>query len=174
MVKLIKSSIFMKIKKETPSFTIEQYLQLCQDEILEEEYYFFEEKRIFNYNKISSSNWIEIIKKQYNRCYYCNTDIRIIQHLIINKILKPRKRGVYGYSGLHLELEHKNADKKDNSFENLVASCYYCNNDKSNTISSEYFKKYFGPSKNSAFQKMIKDHLPIVSDKFHHNLKGKS
>ena len=34
----------------------------------------------------------------------------------------------------------QNADKKDNKEENLVASCYYCNNDKLDTFISELFK----------------------------------
>lgn len=56
---------------------------------------------------------------------------------------------------MHFELDHKNANKKDNSPENLVAACYYCNNDKSNTFSSKIFKEYFGKQKNAGFENLF-------------------
>lgn len=153
-------------RKEVQNVTIDEHLKLCQDAISIEEYYYFEAKRV-------NKEWVELIKSQKMKCFYCNTDLIIIQQLIINKIINPRKRGKSGYSGLHFELDHKDADKKNNKKENLVASCYYCNNDKSNTFISEIFKNYFGKYKNEAFIKLFNDNKLISSCHYRHNLKGK-
>jgi len=45
---------------------------------------------------------------------------------------------------MHFEIEHLNADKTNNAESHIVLACYYCNNDKSNTIEPEIFKKFFG------------------------------
>jgi len=164
----------VKSKKMRSNVTIDEYLTLCQDELSIEEYFAFEIKRVDKLPKIKSSDWIEIIKEQSVKCYYCQTDLRKIQQLIINKIIKLRKRGPDSYSGLHFELDHKNADKNDNRRVNLVASCYYCNNDKSDTFPSELFKNYFGAFKNHAFDKLFEDKKILLTDKFRHNLKGKN
>lgn len=156
-----------KTRKEVPNVTIDEYLELCKDEISLDEYLKFESERV-------DSNWVRLIENQNIKCYYCGTDLGIIQQLIINKIIRPRKRGVSGYSGLHFELDHKNADNNDNRAENLVASCYYCNNDKSDTFTSELFKSYFGLYKNQAFNKLFEDKKLVKTEKFRHNLKGKN
>jgi 5-methylcytosine-specific restriction endonuclease McrA len=170
----IKSEKLISIDRvKNQESSIDEYLQLCKDEISDQEYLEYEKIRVANSNKIHSFDWIEIIKRQAFKCYYCNTDIRVIQQLIINKTIKLRKRGKYGYSGLHFELDHKNAVNTDNKIENLVASCYFCNNDKSDTFSSQVFKNYFGLNKKNAFEDLFKDQKLKKTDKFHHNLKGK-
>ena len=163
-----------KPKEEVPDFTIDEYLKLCQEDISEDEYFKLEKERVSSSFEIDATAWIDLIKKQNITCYYCGTDLRIIQQLILNKIMRPRKRGRGGYSGLHFELDHKSADKNDNKPENLVASCYYCNNDKSDTFTSELFKNYFGLYKNQAFKKLFEDRNLERTGKFRHNLKGKS
>jgi 5-methylcytosine-specific restriction endonuclease McrA len=162
-----------KPRKKRQNVTVDEYLTFCQDDISVEEYFSFEKQRVEKLFKIKSSDWIEIIKKQSIQCHYCGTDLRTIQQLILNKIIKPRKRGPDGFSGLHFELDHKNANKDDNCIENLVASCYYCNNDKSNTFSSDIFKCYFGHHKKQAFDKLLEDRKLAKTQKYRHNLKGK-
>jgi hypothetical protein len=162
-------------RKKRPNVTVEEYLTFCQEDISKIEYFSFEEKRAKKlYKNITSSDWIALIKGQSIQCYYCGTDLRIIQQLILNKIIKPRKRGPDNYSGLHFELDHKNANKEDNSKENLVASCYYCNNDKSNTFSSDIFKDYFGPQKKKAFEQLLEAKKVAKTQNYRHNLKGKT
>lgn len=162
-----------KVRKQREDVNIEEYLQLCQDKLQKEEYFEFEKSRVKSLFKMDALDWIQIIENQNSKCYYCQTDIRVIQQLIFNKVIKPRKRGPDSYSGLHFELDHKNANKDDNGLENIVASCYYCNNDKSNTFSSEIFKKYFGAMKNQAFLKLFDDEKLITVEYFIHHLKGK-
>lgn len=160
-------------KPSPPPVTLDEFLKLCQEDISLEEYYEFEKKRVKQSNKINASIWIDIIKGQKMKCYYCETDLRIIQQLILEKIINPRKRGRYGFSGLHFELDHKNFDTIDNSRTNLVASCYYCNNDRSNLISDDIFKKYFGVHKKTSFKKLFEDSELKKRDTYRHHLKGK-
>ncbi len=134
---------------------IEEYLLLFKIKISKEAYLDFEKKRMSNNSCISGIQWANLINEQNFSCFYCNTNIETIQELIYTGLINPRKRGVHGYSGFHFELDHKNANKIDNDVNNLVASCYFCNNDKSNTFSSEIFKNYFGKFKGKSFQELF-------------------
>ena len=136
--------------------TIDKFINLCAVKINTNEYLKFEKERKDKSGNISGEIWIKLIINQGFKCYYCNTNIEIIQELIFNKIINPRKRGTSSYSGMHFEVDHKNANNNDNNINNLVASCYYCNNDKSNTISSQIFKNYFGPDKGKSFSDLFK------------------
>tara|TARA_Y100000768_G_C23540240_1_gene478905 strand:+ start:65 stop:535 length:471 start_codon:yes stop_codon:yes gene_type:complete len=122
-----------------------------------EEYIDLEYKRV---NKDKSKN-AELFKKKLAEqklcCYFCNTDIRDIQSLIKNNLIYPRKRGKYGYSGMHFEIEHLNADKTNNAESNIVLACYYCNNDKSNTIEPEIFKEFFGKQKSVSYKYLMEE-----------------
>ncbi|TCC92414.1 hypothetical protein EZ428_11890 [Pedobacter frigiditerrae] len=100
------------------------------------------------------SDWyLSQIQKQNYNCYYCETSIFDIRSLIEVNVLKARKIR-YGFRGLVLEI-----DKKENSLgyqkENCVLACYYCNNDKSYTMDSNLYKKYFGISRFNFFQALI-------------------
>jgi hypothetical protein len=147
--------------------SIEQYIFNSNQNLTEEEYLKFEIIR-------KGTAWANIISKQSFKCYYCDTDIRSIQKLILNRVIGLRRRGRNGFSGLHLELDHKNADNKDNNSDNLVAACYYCNNDKSNTISDKIFKDFFGPMRGLAFDKLLKENKIVLDDFFRHHKYGES
>ena len=155
------------IRKKRKNISSEVYLSNCHSNLNEVEYLNFETLR-------KGEGWTKLIKNQKFKCFYCKTDIRDIQKIILNGIIKMRKRGPDGFSGLHFELDHKNAVNTDNNSENLVAACYYCNNDKSNTISFDVFKNYFGQQRNIAFKKMIKDFNITKDSFFKHHLEGKS
>jgi 5-methylcytosine-specific restriction endonuclease McrA len=142
----------------------EEYIANLYTVRSKDDYAEIEEKR-------KNDQWSKLIKSQDFKCYYCSTDIRLIQQLIINRFIGLRKRGLKGYSGLHLELDHKNANKNDNSIENLVAACYYCNNDKSNTISDTIFLQYFGPKRKLSFQTLHKDFGMNKIEWFSHHFK---
>lgn len=155
------------IRKKRNNISSEEYLANCHSNINEVEYLKFETLR-------KGEGWSKLVKRQKFKCFYCKTDIRDIQKIILNGIIKMRKRGPDGFSGLHFELDHKNAVNTDNNCENLVAACYYCNNDKSNTISFDVFKNYFGQQRNIAFKKIIKDFNLTKDSFFKHHLEGKS
>ena len=161
-----------KQRKERPTVTIDQYLELCQVDLDEDAYLQLEERR-YRPKRMGGAAWVRILRDQNLRCFYCETDLRVIQRLIINGVIKPRKRGPDGLSGIHFELDHKDADKNNNEAANLVACCYYCNNDKSNTIPSGIFKAYFAPCRQQSFMRLCADHGIAHTDKFRHNLRGK-
>lgn len=152
----------MNNRKKNKNFSRSDYLNSCISKLSSEEYLILEKER-------KGADWIDVIVKQEFKCYYCKTDIRIIQKLILSNLIGLRKRGLAGYSGLHFELDHKNAVKEDNNPQNLVAACYYCNNDKSNTFSAEVFLNYFGPQRKVAFDKLIQDNKIETDEYFIHN-----
>jgi hypothetical protein len=140
--------------------TIEEYL-IKFNEVTIEDYLNCEKERIGKLHwHIDGNAWSTLLHKQDFKCFYCETHLGIIQQLVLNRRINPRKRGKFGFSGLHFELDHKDANNNNNSKNNLVASCYYCNNDKSNTISSELFKKYFGKQKGIAFKVLFELNQP--------------
>ena len=151
---------------------IQEYLQQFNKKISFDDYLNHEKNRI-NKNKIDPENWIRLIEVQNFKCYYCDTHLETIQEIIYNRLIDPRKRGEYGYSGMHFELDHKNANKNDNSTENLVAACYYCNNDKSNTFSSKIFKEYFGKPKRDGFENLFINQQLSKMNKLRHNYSNK-
>lgn len=111
------------------SLTIADYLNSCKKQITMKQYLDFEFIRAKSFKSIQPKDWSNLLIEQNFCCYYCCTDIRVIQELIFNGAINPRKRGVNGYSGFHFEIDHKNANKDDNSVSNIAAACYYCNND---------------------------------------------
>lgn len=150
------------IRKKVENVTQFEHLNSLKKGLSKAGYLVLEENR-------KNSDWARIINEQDFKCYYCNTDIRTIQKLILNHLIGIRKRGPSGYSGLHFELDHKNANNKDNNHQNLVAACYYCNNDKSNTISEKVFLNYFGPQRKIAFDNLLKDNNLVSDDLFVHH-----
>lgn len=103
-------------------------------------------------SKFDLSEWfIQELKKNDCKCYYCKTSIFDIEILINAKLLKERKIG-YGFRGKVLEI-----DKNDEFYskDKCVLSCYYCNNDKSYTSSKEDYKEYFGKNRHQYFKALL-------------------
>lgn len=151
------------IRKSPKNVTRNEYLKKCILNLSRDRYLELEAKR-------KGSQWSDLVCNQEFKCYYCETDIRLIQKLIQNGLINMRKRGLSGFSGLHFELEHKNADNKDNSPNNLAAVCYYCNNDKSNTITEDVYKRYFAPKRKMAFDQLLAESGLQAEEGFLHNI----
>jgi len=76
--------------------------------------------------------WYENIEK---KCFYCGiTETQINELFNRKKIYTKRNRGK------KLEIERLLPNEPYNNIENLVFSCYWCNNAKTDTFSSEEFK----------------------------------
>jgi 5-methylcytosine-specific restriction endonuclease McrA len=76
--------------------------------------------------------WHETSEK---KCFYCGiTEIQINELFQKKKIYTKRNRGK------KLEIERLLPNEPYNNLENLVFSCYWCNNAKTDTFSSEEFK----------------------------------
>ena len=119
------------------------------------------------------ANWFrEQLVKQDFKCHYCETSIFDIQSLIEHKRLFPRKTG-YGERGRILEVD-KMTNHLGYSAMNCVLSCYYCNNDKSYTLDSVTYKKFFGPARKAFFLHLMSDTSHESSLFAHHNIQRPS
>lgn len=138
--------------KENIGNYLNKFNQYSKKEYLDKEF-----QRVDKYkSKKIAQLFKDKLKEQKLCCHFCNTDIRVIQSLIHNNVIYPRKRGRYGYSGMHFEIEHLDADKANDTTNNIVLACYYCNNDKSNTIGPEIFKDFFGKQKGVAYKDLMR------------------
>ena len=89
-----------------------------------------------------------------NKCHYCNTDILDIRRLINAGIIGGRKVSGGGLRGPNVEVDRKDPFGIYNN-ANCVLSCYYCNNDKSNTFDYETYLNIIGPSKHQALLRLL-------------------
>ena len=97
--------------------------------------------------------WItEQIQIQNGRCHYCETSQDDINRLIKAEILTSKR---FKTRGKNLELER--LDSKGNSYspENCVLVCYFCNNDKSDVVSSNDYIQFFAESKELFMQHLL-------------------
>ena len=91
-----------------------------------------------------------------NKCHYCETSIFIIRELLNNNIIQYRRVGKSGTRGANFEIDRMNPFD-GYSRENCVLSCYYCNNDKSNTFNYEIYRNIVAPCKKEAWKLIYKD-----------------
>jgi hypothetical protein len=90
-----------------------------------------------------------------NKCHYCDTSILEIRMLLNANLLSGRRVRGGGIRGSNLEIDRRNAFGDYNE-GNCVLSCYYCNNDKSNTFDYEVYKHIVGPAKRSAWLELLR------------------
>jgi hypothetical protein len=84
-------------------------------------------------------NWyVAQYDKQKGKCYYCETEERIIAKLFENKY-QNRKRTK---RGKHLEIERRNSTLNAYNADNCVLACYFCNNDKSDIFDELEYLDY--------------------------------
>lgn len=133
-------------------------------EILQEQFISQEMRRVtklfgikhrvgFATKEIFATWYISQLQKQDFKCYYCETSIFDIRKLISQNKLLTRKTG-YGVRGPILEID-KMINENGYSPANCVLSCYYCNNDKSYTLNSVDYKKFFGTARKSFFGHLL-------------------
>jgi hypothetical protein len=87
-------------------------------------------------------------------CHYCNTDILEIRQLINDGVISGRAVSNSGLRGPNLEIDRKDPFALYDH-QNCVLSCYYCNNDKSNTFSYDIYKKIFGSLRRESWVELI-------------------
>lgn len=89
-----------------------------------------------------------------NKCHYCKTSILEIRQLLNASVIRGRRVGRRGERGSNLEI-----DRRDPfgvyAENNCVLSCYYCNNDKSNTFDYETYVNIIGPAKRDAWRHLL-------------------
>lgn len=77
-------------------------------------------------------NWYE---KTGKKCFYCG-----ITQEQLNELHKRKKVYTKRNRGRILEIERLKSDEPYSNLENCVFSCYWCNNAKTDTFTSEEFK----------------------------------
>ncbi len=81
-------------------------------------------------------------------CYYCKSEQFKIS-LLVNEGLKKNSLGLtskrFDKRAQNLEIERKDSSSNIYNETNCVLACYFCNNDKSDYISSEEYIKFFQP-----------------------------
>jgi len=70
------------------------------------------------------------------KCHYCGITEKEIDLLLKNGLLRTKRISTRGRK---LELDRKEADLKYDNLENIVLSCYWCNNAKTDTFTCEEF-----------------------------------
>ena len=90
-----------------------------------------------------------------NKCHYCDTSILEIRQLLNANVINGRRVRGDGVRGSNLEVDRRDAFGDYNE-GNCVLSCYYCNNDKSNTFDYEVYKQIIGPVKKSAWIELLR------------------
>lgn len=89
-----------------------------------------------------------------NKCHYCKTSILDIRRLLNAGLINGRLVRGSGLRGPNLEV-----DRRDSfgvyEVRNCVLSCYYCNNDKSNTFDYETYLDVIGPFKKQAWEMLL-------------------
>jgi hypothetical protein len=105
--------------------------------------------------------WIKdnfYIKPDDSVCYYCGVNEKILNELYNDQkytCKTKRNRGAW------FELDRKDSSKENNIYskENMVLCCYFCNNHKSDVISSYDMRGYFGKQ---MFLFLIDKHKTII------------
>lgn len=96
---------------------------------------------------------------QAQKCYYCGTSQDELNKLFENELISSKKFS----ESLHIERKDSNKGYGEN---NCVLACALCNNAKSDMISDENFKAYFG--------KQMRDFISdLLSGKITNNIRGR-
>ena len=86
--------------------------------------------------------WLKV-KDNCNCCFYCGVSENKLDKLYKNiNFRSKRNRGAW----FELDRVVTKGNKNIYSKENMVLCCYYCNNHKSDIISAEEMRRYFGKS----------------------------
>ena len=89
-----------------------------------------------------------------NKCHYCKTSILDIRMLLNAGLIAGRLVKGGGLRGPNFEIDRMNPNGIY-EWRNCVLSCYYCNNDKSNTFDYETYIDIIGPAKRHAWQLLL-------------------
>lgn len=105
------------------------------------------------FTRESFLEWLRLqYEKQEGRCYYCSTSQVDINKIIDSGLLRSKRFKTRGRS---LEIERLDAQGNEYSAANCVLVCYFCNNDKSDVVSSNDYIQFFGKSKQQYFQYLL-------------------
>lgn len=108
-----------------------------------------------NYEQFSDWYFNQLHNQQL-RCHYCNISILSIRQLLNANLIQGRLVRGESYRGPNFELDRMNPNEPY-SVVNCVLSCYYCNNDKSNTFTYDVYHRLIGPAKGVAMSSLLRE-----------------
>ena len=120
-------------------------------------YYSTNKKKLAGFaDKASFTSWyFAELYTHEKKCHYCHTSILEIRHLLNRGIIDGRRVKAGALRGPNFEIDRKDPNGAYTE-DNCVLSCYYCNNDKSNTYSYAIYKNYIGPLRNDMWTSLKK------------------
>ncbi|MFZ2658673.1 MAG: HNH endonuclease signature motif containing protein [Victivallales bacterium] len=102
-------------------------------------------------NKGDFLKWyIKQWKKQNGTCFYCKCKENDIRLLFDNKIIETKRK-----RGRAFEVERLSPNG-NYEYDNCALACYFCNNDKSDIISSRDYSKFFSKSRQAYIKELLR------------------
>ncbi len=126
--------------------------QNLQEEIdnIQEIYNKFNEKRKEGFKTFEV--FLEWYRNQDRKCYYCQTSEELLKNLFKNGVFNPKKKA-WTKGSLQIEKRDPNVEYSE---DNCVLACVFCNNAKSDLMTDEEFKNYFGETMNKYLEFKVK------------------
>ena len=119
-------------------------------------YFTTNKSKLTGFNNFTQfKNWFEHLSETSDyKCHYCETSLFDIRRLLNAGIINGRLVRGGSLRGPNFELDRTDPFG-EYSEENCVLSCYYCNNDKSNTFSYLIYKNIMGPLRHESLKSLI-------------------
>lgn len=124
----------ISVKLDIPRYT----LSIWYDELKEERMKIAAIRNLWTRKKLTIpfDNFYHWYLLQEKRCIYCGITEQEIKQLLDSGKLKTKRIATRGKK---LELDRKEPDSTYDDLNNLVFACYWCNNAKTDTFTSEEF-----------------------------------
>jgi hypothetical protein len=115
-------------------------LTIWYEELKEERLKIVEIRNLWGRKKIKMpfGDFYKYYLSHERKCFYCDITEQEIKKLLESGKLTTKRIATRGRK---LELDRKKPDLDYDNFENIVFSCYWCNNAKTDTFSEDEFKK---------------------------------
>ena len=138
--------------------TVDPKKYLDEEKTRIEKYYTQNKKKLsrFEHKHYFTEWYLNELRLNQLKCHYCQTSILEIRNLLNRGIISGRSVRGGSKRGHNFELDRKDPNG-DYSIDNCVQSCYYCNNDKSNTFSYEIYINHIGPARKTMWENLKKN-----------------
>jgi hypothetical protein len=143
----------MPYTTDLETYKLEQTVRL-------KKYYTTNKSKLTGFNNLNHfTTWFEQTSLACDyKCHYCETSLFDIRRLLNAGIINGRLVRGGSLRGPNFELDRTDPFG-EYSEVNCVLSCYYCNNDKSNTFSYEIYKNTIGPNRHESLKFLIESIL---------------
>jgi hypothetical protein len=153
---------FVKNKKVNMIYSTDPLIFLQEQSLRLPSYYSSNRAKFSGFgSKDNFINWyLDQIKNNDCKCHYCKVSILEVRLLLNNGVIHGRSVKGNGLRGPNFEIDRKNPVGQYD-VNNCVLSCYFCNNDKSNTFDYTTYLNVIGPVR-AQIWKVLLDQLRAV------------